>query len=194
MLKAPVNIMPPPNYYDPIAVAYFWEPRIDPHPKPTPEAKEYFARTFPISCRRGMSDEEFNAFLEVHRYVHMAEIVAYQRARGLRPVEEGDTQLTEIQPINYEPRGDRVIVRRLPPPESKEGEVYIPASQQKPLDEGIVIAVGPGSRNRLTGQIDPINLEPGDHVCFGDFAGNDVEVDGETYLSMRDEEIHGKRI
>lgn len=69
----------------------------------------------------------------------------------------------------------------------------MPNSQTKALDEGIVVAVGPGQRNRLTWQIDPVDLEPGDHVCFGDFAGSDVTVDGVVYLSMRDEEIHGVR-
>ena len=52
--------------------------------------------------------------------------------------------------IDYEPRGDRVVVRRLPRPAPKPGEVVIPHSQQKLLDEGIVVAVGPGLRNRLT--------------------------------------------
>jgi chaperonin GroES len=95
--------------------------------------------------------------------------------------------------IDYEPRGDRVVVRRLPRPAPKPGEVVIPNSQQKLLDEGIVVAVGPGLRNRLTWQIDPVDLEVGDHVCFGDFAGSEIKVDGEEYLSMRDEEIHGHR-
>ena len=95
--------------------------------------------------------------------------------------------------INYEPRGDRVVVKRLEPPAPKEGEVIMPKSQAKQLDEGIVVAVGPGLRNRLTWQVDPVDLQVGDHVCFGDYAGSDVEVDGVKYLSMRDEEIHGRR-
>ena len=95
--------------------------------------------------------------------------------------------------INYEPRGDRVVVRRLPRPDPKPGQVVIPNSQQKQLDEGIVVAVGPGQRNRLTGLVDVIDLAPGDHVCFGDYAGSEIDVDGEEYLSMRDEEIHGRR-
>ncbi len=45
--------------------------------------------------------------------------------------------------LNYEPRGDRVIVKRLPLPQPKPGDVFLPASQQKPLNEGTVIAVGP---------------------------------------------------
>lgn len=86
-----------------------------------------------------------------------------------------------------------MIVQELPPPTPKEGEVFLPASQQKPLNEGIVIAVGPGARNRVTGQLDPIDLNPGDHVCFVDYAGFDIEVDGVKYKSMRDEEVHGRR-
>lgn len=96
--------------------------------------------------------------------------------------------------INYEPRGDRVIVRRLPQPEGMVGGVYVPASQQKPLNEGVVVAVGPGLRNRVTGQRDTIDLKPGDNICFVDFAGFAVEVDGVEYLSLRDEEVHGRRI
>jgi len=95
--------------------------------------------------------------------------------------------------INYVPRGDRVVVKRLPRPEPAPGELISPKSQQKELNEGIVIAVGPGLRNRVTGEIDAIELEPGDHVLFVDFAGFDIEVDGVDYLSMRDEEIHGRR-
>lgn len=95
--------------------------------------------------------------------------------------------------INYEPRGDRVIVKRLARPEPLPGALSLPESQQKPLDEGIVIAVGPGNRNRMTGYIDEVNLKVGDHVCFLEYAGTDIEVDGEVYVSMRDEEIHGRR-
>ena len=83
----------------------------------------------------------------------------------------------------YTPRGDRVIVKRLPQPKPKEGELLIPGSQRKPLDEGIVIAVGPEIED----------IEPGNHVCFLEFAGTTVEIDGESYLSMRDQEIHGIR-
>lgn len=85
--------------------------------------------------------------------------------------------------ISYIPRGDRVIVKRLPQPKPKEGELLIPGSQQKLLDEGIVIAVGP----------EISDIEPGAHVCFLEFAGTTVEIDGESYLSMRDQEIHGVR-
>lgn len=96
--------------------------------------------------------------------------------------------------INYEPRGDRVIVKQLTAAPQQEGQVFLPDSQRKPLNEGIVIAVGPGVRNRFTGMIDPVDLKEGDHVCFLEFAGFEIIVDGEAYISMRNEEVHGRRL
>jgi len=85
--------------------------------------------------------------------------------------------------FNYTPRGDRVIVKRHALPAQKPDEVFIPSSQQKPPNEGTVIAVGP----------EVSDIFPGDHVCFVEYAGTAVEIDGEEYLSMREVEIHGKR-
>lgn len=87
--------------------------------------------------------------------------------------------------LTYIPRGDRVIVKRLPQPVSKPGETIIPGSQKKPLDEGTVVAVGPAK--------ELADIHTGQHVCFLEFAGAPVEIDGEQYLSLREQEIHGVR-
>jgi chaperonin GroES len=91
----------------------------------------------------------------------------------------------------YTPRGDRVLVRRLAATAPQAGEVVLPTSQQKPLNEGIVVAVGPGMLH--SGERVPVDLKVGQHVCFLDYAGSAIVVDGEEYLSLRDEEIHGDR-
>jgi chaperonin GroES len=93
----------------------------------------------------------------------------------------------------FRPRGDRLLVRRMSAPEPKPGEVVTPSSMQRALNEGIVVSVGPGKRNRVTGRIDTIELKPGDHVCFLDHAGYMVEVDGESLLCLVDEEVFGAR-
>lgn len=95
--------------------------------------------------------------------------------------------------INYEPKGDRVLVTRLTRPEPTPGQVVTPKSQEKEFNEGIVVAVGPGNRNRVTGYIDEVDAKVGEHVCFLEYAGVEVEVDGVYYLSLREEEIHGQR-
>lgn len=91
--------------------------------------------------------------------------------------------LRRTTPGSYTPRGDRVIVKRLERPSAQPGSLFVPDSQQKPLDEGTVIAVGPTISDIKAGQV----------VCFVEFAGTEIEVDGEGYLSMRESEIHGVR-
>jgi chaperonin GroES len=85
--------------------------------------------------------------------------------------------------LNYTPRGDRIIVKRAELPETPATGIVVPASQTKALDEGTVVAVGESIED----------LEVGDYVCFLEYAGTKVTIDGEEYLSMRDEEVHGVR-
>ena len=85
--------------------------------------------------------------------------------------------------LSYTPRGDRVIVEQAPLPEAPSEGLVVPKSQQKPLNEGTVIAIGPNV----------IDLRVGQQVCFLEFAGSPINIDGKEYLSMRDEEIHGIR-
>ena len=87
--------------------------------------------------------------------------------------------------LDYSPRGDRVIVKQLPPPPPIDGDVVLPDSQRKALNEGTVVAVGPSR------ECD--DIEVGQHVCFLDFAGSAIKIDGEDYLAMREVEIHGIR-
>ncbi len=95
--------------------------------------------------------------------------------------------------VHYQPRGDRVVVKRLPreepTAEATPGQLQVPETQRPPVNEGIVIAVGPGARNRVTGQIDPIDLQPGDQVAWVEFAGSEDPETG--HLMLRDEEIWG---
>jgi chaperonin GroES len=90
--------------------------------------------------------------------------------------------------ISKGPRGDRVLVRRSQRPAPESGQVAMPDSQQKPLNCGTVVAVGPGLINRQTGERVSLDLEPGDIVEFCDFAQT-VDVEGEEMLLLRDEEI-----
>ena len=85
--------------------------------------------------------------------------------------------------LSYTPRGDRVIVKRLERPAPAADAMAIPDSQKQVVNEGTVVAVGPKVPD----------LKPGDHVCFYEFSGSPVEIDGEEYLSMGEGEIHGVR-
>ena len=61
---------------------------------------------------------------------------------------------------------------------------------KKNLTQGEVISVGPGKKND-SGEVVPVNVKAGDTVLFGQYAGNEVKVDGEEYLIMSESDIFG---
>lgn len=81
-----------------------------------------------------------------------------------------------------EPLFDRVVVRPVPSEETTPGGLYKPQNAIDRSCEGTVFAIGPN----VTA------VEPGDHVFYGKFAGSDVEVDGESMVIMRVEEIFAR--
>jgi chaperonin GroES len=50
--------------------------------------------------------------------------------------------------------------------------------------------VGPGKKTD-SGEVVPVNVKAGDTVLFGQYAGNEVKVDGEEYLIMSESDIFG---
>ncbi|HIQ39893.1 MAG TPA: co-chaperone GroES [Sulfurivirga caldicuralii] len=86
------------------------------------------------------------------------------------------------------PLHDRVIIRRMEEEEVTAGGIVLPdTAKEKPL-KGEVVAVGPG-KVADNGQTIPMNVKVGDTVLFGKFAGQDITVDGEELLVMREDDI-----
>lgn len=89
----------------------------------------------------------------------------------------------KVQPLN-----DRVLVKRIEEVQVTKGGILIPdTAKEKPI-EGKVEAVGPGKMsdagNRMT-----LQVKAGDRVLFSKYAGNEIKVEGEEYLMMREEDI-----
>jgi len=85
---------------------------------------------------------------------------------------------------------DRVIVRRVEGEEKTKGGIIIPdTAKEKPM-EGEIVAAGPG---RLTddGKTLPLEVKVGDRVLFGKYSGNEIKIDGEDLVMMKEEDILG---
>ena len=54
-----------------------------------------------------------------------------------------------------------------------------------------VLAVGPGKRNKETGELIALDVAVNDRVLFGKFSGQTVKVDGEELLVLKEEDILG---
>ena len=93
--------------------------------------------------------------------------------------------------MKISPLHDRVIVKRLEEERTTASGIVIPdsASGEKP-DQGTVQAVGNG-KLLDDGSTRALDVKVGDKVLFGKYAGQEVKVDGEDLLVMREEDIMG---
>ena len=92
--------------------------------------------------------------------------------------------------VNLTPLHDRVIVRRIEEKESVKGGIIIPDSAKEKQQEGEVIAVGGGKREK--GELVPLDVKVGDRVLFGKYSGTEIKIDDEDLLILREEEILAK--
>ena len=92
--------------------------------------------------------------------------------------------------MNVRPLHDRIIVQRLEEGEQKVGGIIIPDSAKEKPQQGKVIAVGKG-RIEKDGKVTPLDVKAGDTVLFGKYAGQEIKIDGNEYLIVREEEVLG---
>ena len=92
--------------------------------------------------------------------------------------------------MNLRPLYDRIIVRRLDEGEQKIGGIIIPDTAKEKPQQGKVIAVGKG-RIEKDGKITPLDVKANDTVLFGKYAGQEIKIDGNEYLIIREEEVLG---
>src|SRR5271170_1099549 len=92
--------------------------------------------------------------------------------------------------VNVTPLHDRVLVRRLEEKETAKGGIIIPDTAKEKPQEGQVMAVGAGKIEK--GRRVPVDVKVGDRILFGKFTGNDITIDDQEYLILREEEILAK--
>jgi len=91
--------------------------------------------------------------------------------------------------MKVRPLHDRVIVQRLEEGEQKVGGIIIPDTAKEKPQQGKVISVGLGKREK--NERIPLDVKEGDTILFGKYSGQEIKMDGEEYLIMREEEILG---
>ena len=68
------------------------------------------------------------------------------------------------------------------------GGIFLPDAAKEKRNEGKVIAVGAG-KVFDDGTIVPLELQGGETVLFGKYAGSEIDLEGETFLVMREDEV-----
>jgi chaperonin GroES len=93
-------------------------------------------------------------------------------------------------PVNVTPLHDRVLVRRLEEKETAKGGIIIPDTAKEKPQEGEVVSIGAGKIEK--GKRVPLDVKVGDRILFGKYTGNDITIDDQEYLILREEEILAK--
>ena len=89
------------------------------------------------------------------------------------------------------PLDDRVVVESVDAEEITSGGIVLPDAAQEKPQRGTVVAVGPG-RLMDSGNRGDLSVTVGDEVIYGKYGGSDVEVDGEEYKILRENDILAK--
>lgn len=90
--------------------------------------------------------------------------------------------------MSFRPLHDRLLVKRIEEHEQAKGGIVIPDTAKEKPQQGEVVAVGTGRRLK-DGTIIPLDLRVGDRIIFGMYAGNEVILEGEEVLILREDEV-----
>ena len=90
--------------------------------------------------------------------------------------------------MNLKPVGDRVIIKQDEAGETTSSGLYIATESKEKPQSGTVLAVGEGNHDKDGNRV-PMPVKEGDRVVYGKFSGTEIEVDGETVLIMRADDI-----
>jgi chaperonin GroES len=92
--------------------------------------------------------------------------------------------------MKVRPLQDRVIVRRMEEERKTASGIFIPDAATEKPDQGEIIAVGKG-KVAEDGKLIAMSVKVGDKVLFGKYAGQAFKMDGQEYMTMREDDIIG---
>ncbi|MEC4747833.1 co-chaperone GroES [Methylomicrobium sp. Wu6] len=92
--------------------------------------------------------------------------------------------------MKIRPLHDRVIVKRVEEETKTAGGIVLPGSAAEKPSQGVILAVGTGKQLE-NGDIRRLEVKVGDKVLFGKYSGNEVKIDGEELIVMREDDIMG---
>jgi chaperonin GroES len=90
--------------------------------------------------------------------------------------------------MTIKPLADRILIKAFEEEEVKQGGIIIPDTAKEKPQKGEVISVGPG---RLTdnGERLPMEVNAGDKVLYGKYAGSEVTIGDDQYIILRESDV-----
>jgi chaperonin GroES len=91
--------------------------------------------------------------------------------------------LSKKMGVNVKPLADRVLIEPAAAEEKTVGGIIIPDTAKEKPKRGVVIAAGAGKKD------EPMTVNVGDTVLYGQYSGTEIKIDGKDYLIMRESDI-----
>jgi chaperonin GroES len=114
--------------------------------------------------------------------VKAAAVLSLDKARANK---QAPTATLEAQ---FTPLDNRILIRRMGQSDRTPGGLYIPDTVSERPNQGQVVAVGRGHLDKK-GRVQPLDVQLGDMVMFGNFSGTELKLNGEELLVLREDEI-----
>jgi chaperonin GroES len=92
----------------------------------------------------------------------------------------------------FKPLSDRVLIKPVEQDKVSAGGIFIPPTAQgkEATVQGRVLAVGPG-KTSTKGELVPMTVAKGDVVVFSKFSGQEIQVDGDDCLLVKESDVLG---
>ncbi|NDJ53527.1 MAG: co-chaperone GroES [Chloroflexi bacterium] len=91
--------------------------------------------------------------------------------------------------LKLRPLADRLVVEPLEAENRTESGLFIPETAKEKPQQGKVVAVGPGAHKGNSGEHIPMDVEVGQTVLFGKYAGTDIKLNGKEYKILKENDV-----
>ncbi len=85
------------------------------------------------------------------------------------------------------PLGDRVVLKQLEAEETTKSGIVLPGQNKEKPQQAEVIAVGPGGM--VDGKEVKMQVKAGDQVIYSKYSGNEVKIDEEEFIIVKQSDI-----
>ncbi len=92
--------------------------------------------------------------------------------------------------MELRPLDDRVVIKPSEAQDKTAGGIFLPDTAKEKPQVGKVVWIGPG-KVQDDGKRAPVSVKKGDEVVYGKYMGNEVELDGEKYVIVREGDLLG---
>jgi len=88
------------------------------------------------------------------------------------------------------PLDDRIVIKQSEAEEKSSGGIILPDTAKEKPQRGKVISVGPGKINDK-GKRSEMSVKKGDEVIYAKYLGNEIEINGEKYVILHENDVLG---